>query len=119
MYNDFRKKYPGTKVSYETYRKKKIKAKRISFTKLGHEECDVCETFKLHGHDKDNLENSCKSCVLWKKHINRATESRKLYREHAEQLFGTDTVCVSADLQKIVMLPRMDTFKAVIFLKNV
>lgn len=76
MYNDFKEKFPDLKCSYETYRRK-IKAKRISCTKLGHEECDACETFKLHGHNEDALEKSCEKCVSWKEHKERAESSRQ------------------------------------------
>lgn len=117
MYKDFLTKYPNTKLSYETYRKK-VKAKHISFTKLGHEECDICEGFKLHGHAENNFHETCTNCVAWKKHITRAKRSRKEYKEHVKQEFDNSTVCVSADLQKITMLPRMEMFKSVIFLKR-
>lgn len=48
-----------------------------------------------------------------------AEEGRKLFREHADAQFDPkDAVCVSADLQKIIMLPRVDCFKSVLFIKR-
>ena len=46
MYNDFKEKY-ADKVNYESYRKI-LRSMSISFTKLGEEECEVCEVFKHH-----------------------------------------------------------------------
>lgn len=31
----------------------------ISFTKLGHEECESCEQFNVHPHNKENLMSDC------------------------------------------------------------
>lgn len=114
MFKDFQEKFPHIKGSYETYRRK-IKAKRISFTKLGHEECDTCESFKLYGHTETNIQDSCDKCKQWKNHVERAKESRHLYKEQATTPPDSNTVCVSTDLQKILMLQRLDMFKKVIF----
>lgn len=59
MYDDFVLKH-GKVCSYELYRKV-VKEMRISFTKLGHEECEMCEHFQLHNksHGKDNLDELC------------------------------------------------------------
>lgn len=37
---------------------------------------------------------------------------------HAKTKFADGTVCFSADLQKVIMLPRVDTFKKVLFIKR-
>lgn len=118
MFNDFQEKYPNLKLSYELYRRK-VKAMHISFALLGHEECEDCEGFKLHGHLEKNLQPDCEQCQIWQKHIDKAIKARNLYREHAEQLFEDGTVCCSADLQKVIMLPRIDCFKKVIFTKRI
>ena len=47
---------------------------KISFTKLGEEECEVCETFKQHecpknryeAEDIDNDEQTCETCKSMK-----------------------------------------------------
>lgn len=117
MHEDWKLKHPQHEnMSYESYRRR-VKNKKISFTKLGCEECESCEEFMLHEHkDKNNLQPDCTVCQSWGKHIDLATESRKLYRQYAEGQFQEEgLVCYSADLQKIIMLPRIDSFKAVIF----
>ena len=45
MYSNYKEKHPDEKLCYELYRKIFVSMK-ISFTKLGKEECEVCETFK-------------------------------------------------------------------------
>lgn len=116
MYEDFKTKYPNIKISYDAYRVH-VKQKNISFCKLGHEECETCEEFKLHGHKEDNFQDDCGVCCKWKKHIELAKDSRKLYREQAE-MNDENVVRVSVDLQKVIMLPRIDCFKRVIFSKR-
>ncbi|XP_072162574.1 uncharacterized protein [Bemisia tabaci] len=119
MHADWKQKYPNTPICYETYRRQ-VKKKRISFAKLGLEECESCEEFKLHEHkDVNNLQENCDVCRSWKQHIDLANAARKLYRQHADNDFSTNgTVCFSADLQKIIMLPRVDMFKKVLFLQR-
>lgn len=119
MYQDFLQKYK-TSCSYELYRKVVVNNKKISFTKLGHEQCESCEEFRLHDntHTQDNLKENCDKCVLWSKHITRANEARKMYKSSSDSRFDDKTVCVSADLQKVIMLPRIDTFKRVLFVKR-
>ncbi|KAG5877833.1 hypothetical protein JTB14_018069 [Gonioctena quinquepunctata] len=87
MHEDFVSKHPDLKVSYEAYRVK-VKAKNISFAKLGNEECEICEEAKLHEHKQDNLQEDCEICVKWKRHIEHADKSRKLYQEQARSSFS-------------------------------
>lgn len=74
MYDDFKEKNPDKEVSYNIYRLE-VKKKAISFAKLGHEECQTCESFKLHGHKSDSLMDGCDKCIAWKKHIDAAQEA--------------------------------------------
>ena len=111
MHEDFVQKNPQLKCSYEAYRKI-VAEENIHFTK----QCEVCETFNLHnaGHNKDNLDTECETCIDWVS-IKRASSARSLYRSHANRSFEFGTICVSADLEKVVMLLRIDTFKKAIF----
>lgn len=78
----------------------------------------MCEEAKLHEHTKDNFQEDCEICVNWKRHIEHADNSRKLYRQQAQSRFTDGSVCVSVDLQKIIMLPRIDSFKRIIFVQR-
>lgn len=115
MHNDFLNKYKDHKsVSYDVYRKE-IKKMGISFAKLGHEECETCEEWKLHGHQE--IEINCDVCSKWKSHKDAADEARAFYQKQKADL-DAETLIVSGDMQKIIMLPRVDTFKKVVFTRR-
>ena len=61
---------PTTKCSCETYRKV-LSDMKMSFVKLGEEECETCMMQDRHTHDNDDIEQ-CIGCNQWKKHIERA-----------------------------------------------
>ena len=97
--------------------RKVVNELNISFTKLNHEECGMCFKFKEHDkdHNQENLSPDCETCIYWKCHIEKAEKSRDLYKEHAKLQSSTDALYFCADLQKVIMLPRMDSFKEVVF----
>lgn len=97
-----------------------IERKKISFTNLGHEECEQCEQFKLHEHNKNSIQEDCETCITWKKHEIKYTDARNLYKIHSSQKDNiNDCVTVSADLQKVIMLPSAEMFKKVIFTRRI
>ena len=61
MYDDFKGKHPGC-CCYETYRKA-VADEKISFVKLGEEECEECMTYeqhlKTHENDEDEERRAC------------------------------------------------------------
>lgn len=125
MHKDFLSKNPGVLCSYEIYRAE-IARMQISFTKLGHEECEICESFSNHSehHTKENLDLLCEACCKWQSHISKAEESRRNYRidrDMQESPSGEETnrVVYSADLQKVIMLPRLETLKTVLFTRRI
>ena len=105
------------KGNYEAYCLR-VRAKNISFASLGHEKYEECEEFKLYGHNKEDLQENCKICTFWNKHITHAKQSRELYQEHAQTKFTDGTTSFFVHLQKVIMLPRVDTFKRVLFIKR-
>lgn len=122
MFENFQKQHSQVKCSYDFYRKIVSEDMNISFTQLGHEECEKCESFSLnHSHNKDQLQEGCEYCVNYKNHIEKANNSRKEYRKDVNAAMEnikfkiTDEIFYSAELQKVIMLPRLDTFKEVIF----
>lgn len=119
MHQDFLTKHSNQNISYELYRCK-LKEKKIYFTNLGHEECEQCEQFKLHEHNKNSVQEDCETCITWKKHETKFTDARNLYKIHSSQKDNiNDCVTVSADLQKVIMLPRAEMFKKVIFTRRI
>jgi len=123
MYEDFKKKFSDIKCSYDAYRKV-LRDNNISFTKLGHEECEQCEEWKQHNanHSKDTLNlssNTCNVCKKYEVHLELYTQARSLYESHKKELNSDSKLTVSVDLQKVIMLPRMECFKAAIFTKRI
>jgi len=97
-----------------------LKEKNISFNNLGHEECEQCEQFKLHEHNKNSSQEDCETCITLKKHEIKYTDARNLYKINSSQKDNiNDCVTVSADLQKVIMLPRAEMLKKVIFTRRI
>lgn len=115
MHTDFLRVYGSNACSYSTYCHVVSKVLNISFTHLGHEECERCAENVLHKktHPEDQTE-ACDKCQEHSIHIKRADEARKEYRE-SEKNKNADELHVSVDLQKIIMLPRIDMYKEAIF----
>ncbi|KAH9641501.1 hypothetical protein HF086_017837 [Spodoptera exigua] len=87
----------------------------ISFTLLGNEECEDCESFKLHQPTCQDSA-SCDTCISYKLHKQKYEKARKCYQEDVDlSTKFTEKAFYSADLQKVIMLPRIDMFKAAIF----
>lgn len=120
MYNNFVAKHPNYKCSYEKYRTV-VKKMNISIVKLGHEECETCEAFNLHDetHTKENLQTSCDCCNKWIKHIKRADASRQMYAKDKDKAEDKDTIIYCADMEKVIMLPRLEMFKSAIFTNRI
>lgn len=123
MHKDFLEKYPKFKgtTSYELYRLA-FKEEKITIYRLGHEECESCEKADQHdpNHSRKKLVQDCLDCIAYSKHIKRAEEARKLYKFHATSTsVFEDVTFYSIDLQKVIMLPRLDSFKEVIFTKRI
>lgn len=122
LYQDFIAKHEEYKMlRYETYRKL-FKTTNISICKLGHEECEECETMNNHHpeHSKDQLGENCEECMKWSQHIERAKSARDLYQLHAEIASATeDVIFYSIDMEKVIMLPRLDTYKQALFTRRI
>lgn len=89
MYTDCKEKNPAIKCSYDLYRRT-LREMNISFTKLGHEECELCEVFDQHDstHTKQTLNEQCNSCDVCKKytlHLAQYINARAKYEGHAVQ----------------------------------
>ena len=118
MHTEFKEK-TGSEISYSHFQKV-FKSMNISMTILGHEECEICTKYKLHKQSCD-----CQSvCELdiheYILHKCRYTEAREIYQKDSNE---TDAFVMtegrmsaySADLQKVILLPRKDEFKKAIF----
>jgi len=99
--------------------------KKISFTKLGEEQCEVCEEY-YYAHSKscrssngEDSNSSCNVCKRWYEHINKTRDARKMYRHDAKKKWPDDTSVRSVDLQKVIILPQMPGMKTAAFTKRI
>lgn len=123
-----------------------VKELNISFTKLGEEECERFVQFKIHvkpfGHERviqtykdwtersnDEMETQfmtnsqnqvtdCPECMDWIKHKKAASSARRHYNEDSGKNWPDDCSIQSADLQKVLMLPRLPGNKTAVFTKR-
>nr|XP_053621942.1 uncharacterized protein LOC128681791 [Plodia interpunctella] len=117
MYDNYCEKEPEINVSYGFYRNV-VNELKISFTKLGHEECELCEEFSIHNPNAEIRHRNCKECKEYEDHHTRYISARKKYEEDVQSQTkqkSTDTTIFAVDLEKVIMLPRMDEFKTVMF----
>lgn len=106
-------------ISYDYYRKI-VKKLNISFTKLGHEECEVCEIYYIHNPEyKEKSHRNCNECKKYASHREKYTVARQAYQIDVQKQnkvdINSDTVYFAADLEKVIMLPRIEEFKVVMF----
>ncbi|CAG9814597.1 unnamed protein product [Phaedon cochleariae] len=103
-------------ISDELYRKV-VARTNISLSNLGHEECFVCGTFRIHckstGREQNNISEDCDLCLSSEKHRDGYRKAREEYKLDSVK---KDGLYVSADLQKVIMLPRCEMFKEIIFM---
>ncbi|KAG5885830.1 hypothetical protein JTB14_017200 [Gonioctena quinquepunctata] len=112
MWNDYNNKNKNDQCSYDVYRNV-LKNMNISFTKLGHEQCETCEIFSFHEHPKD-IQPNCEKCEEQTGYLEKVKKARAAYQKDKFQK-DKKMMCYSVDLQKVIMLPRMDQYKIVLF----
>ncbi|KAK3737120.1 hypothetical protein RRG08_016426 [Elysia crispata] len=87
---------------------------KISMTSLGNEECDVCERYKQHQNSYTCIDlYDINEFVV---HKAKYKPARAVYTKDAEE--NCKQLCdlkIFVDLQKVIMLPRIDEFKACVF----
>ena len=103
-------------VSYATFFGV-FKSMKIFITDLGIEECEKCELYK-NQQKQCNCENYCDANGVFPEyldHICDAINRRREYNIEKDENREPEKMKLSVDLQKVVLLPRLDMFKCVIF----
>lgn len=111
MHRDFKDKNKEFACSYNLYQQIVTKEMNISFTQLGNEECELCESHKLHSK---LLPLGIQCFCGFELHHEKYSEARKLY-DMQRKLSSEKVAIFSLDLQKVIMLPRLNMFKTVMF----
>ena len=133
MFRWFKETNPGDRIDEMSYYRR-VRKMNISFAKLGEEECECCLEILYHdctaqdatAEDTGSAERlanikpgECQKCDTWAEHIKKSNESRKSYRKDADTYPEPDKYYVSADLQKVIMLPRLPGVKKCVFTRRI
>ena len=118
------------KISYSRYEQEIIKM-TISFVKLGTEECEQCDIQAQHMEGAHSAHKAlepdgvwifpklCKTCLEFNKHKDAGDSTRSEYEKDKQinRFCSPGTLYLSADMQVVVMMPRMPGYKTAIFTK--
>ena len=124
MFNDYMDSDSGKEnpCSYRYYALT-IKNMNISFTKLGNEECEVCAEHDQHvavGCSEIGNVSQCNECLMWTEHMEHVKICRSEYKKDSNVICdAAKETIVSADMQKVFMLPNLPSFKRCIFTKRI
>ena len=117
-FNEASAKAGKSGVSYQRYRRV-VADMNIGFTKLGEEECEICNLNDKHANDNTDDTAECTLCKSWQQHIENATLSRERYRLDSENnRYSNNEAHFSVDMQKVIMLPRLPGNKTAIFTRR-
>jgi len=88
-------------VSYEAYRQV-FEEEKITFGDPPQDECDVCVAYNQHMKDEEH-DDICPVGDNAKHHLERARAARHEYQQPA----ASDEHVFAADMQKVILLPKM------------
>ena len=97
-------------VSYQVYQRV-FQAENVGFAGPNQDECDLCRNHKEHEKNlnPDHNEEACTICKNATVHKRRAEAARKEYSDDRATLQDDQEEIFTADMQKIVFLPKLKT----------
>ena len=96
-------------ISYIVY-ERVFKAMNIGFGKPTQDQCDMCRTLETHREVQEHVRENCDECEKYDRHINSAKAARMAYKADAQhENIAEDTAVFTADMQKVILLPKMTT----------
>jgi len=105
MWKDFRTKHSSqsaTTVSYELYRRV-FEEENITFGQPSQDDCEICTAFNRHHSDLTEHPPDCAICAASREHLERAKNARHEYHK------TNSGKTYAADMQKIILLPKLTT----------
>ena len=104
MWRDFQSK--NSHVSYQLYFQV-FQAENIGFSRPNQDECSVCAKLNAHKSQPQHVE-PCEVCEEGNRHLLKAQQAREAYRKDKEENQNpTDTSVFTADMQKVILLPKL------------
>jgi len=105
LWRDFAEKFTDLTVSYELYRRV-FEEENIAFGQPSQDDCEICQQTDRHSKQQleDHNADNCMICISSKEHLERA---RKARREYQDQHSDITNKTYTADMQKIILLPKL------------
>ena len=104
MYKNFPEKKENNKICYKTYCNVS-KSENIGFSRPSQDECEICLSHKDHINDSDHDSDQRAECIAYAKHKVRYTQARIEYQKPIPE----KVVCFTADMQRVIVLPKLTT----------
>ena len=104
MYKNFSENKRSNKICYKTYCNV-FKSDYIGFSRPSQDECGICLSYKDHIKDSDYDSGECAECIAYAKHKVRYTQARIKYQKP----IPVKVACFTADMQRVIVLPKLTT----------
>ena len=108
MYKNFSENKENNKICYETYCNV-FKSENIDFSRPSQDEGGICLSYKDYIKDSDHDSNKCVECIAYAKHKVRYAQAHIEYQKPIPE----EVVCLNADMQRVIVLPKLTTKKQV------
>ena len=104
MYKKFSENKENSKICYKTYCNV-FNSENIGFSRPSQDKCEICLSYKDHIKDSDHDSDQYAECITYAKHKVRYTQARIEYQKPIPEKF----VCFTADMQRVIVLPKLTT----------
>ena len=106
MHKNFSENKENVKIYYKTYCNVFI-SENIGFSRPWQGECEICLNYKHHIKDSDHDPDQCAECIAYAKNKVRYTQARIEYQKPILE----EVVCCTADMQRVIVLPKLTTIE--------
>ena len=98
----------------------------ISFTKLGEEQCELCEEYTYHrcqrkqdSNKQESGNKNCEKCERIKIHLERGKKSQESYKADSRKNARNAETCFTIDMQKVLMFRHLPGMKTAQFTRRI
>ena len=105
MWEDYKSKHGD--ISYIVYQRV-VKSENIGFGKPAQNDCDVCAKYQAQckAHDELHIVDDCADCEAGKEHDRKYRAARAYYSQDRDGDMQ-NTAIYTADMQKVILLPKL------------
>ena len=106
MYKNFLQNKENKMSAYRTYWNA-FQTENMGFSRPTLDECEDCLSYKNHLVSSDHDSNNCAECIAYTIHGEKYTQARIEYQNPIPD----KVLCFTADMQRVVVLPKLTTKK--------